>query len=397
MAEAGVRGQGSGVRPKPLTVDMRSRVSRICCGFVQVQQILIVRTSALGDILHGMPVAAALKKRYPSCRITWVIDERYQELLAGHPCVDKMVPVRFKEGLRSLLNARARRNWTRVVRQLRSLCLDVAIDLQGLIRSGLITCLSGAQVRIGFPKEYVRETPSLLFTNVRPQSIPPRSHVIDRNLALLHPLGICTQEKRFFFRVLPSVEEGIQRYMSKTGVGSEALRVAVNPAAGWITKQWSPQRYAEIADRISEAWDAAVFLLWGPGERELARQVRGHMRRPGHLVPEMGLAALVAFLRGCDLFIGGDSGPMHLASALGVPVLGLYGPSDPVRNGPFQGLYRVVTASAPCGPCYKRNCATTACMDSIPVEQVWEVLEGLLERLAERPREEEPLSARGRA
>ena len=202
-----------------------------------MQEILIVRTSALGDILHGMPVAAALKERFPQCRITWVVDERYRELLDGNPWVDRIVRIRFKEGMRSLLHGRAARNWKGVARMLRTARFDLAIDLQGLMRSGLIARLSGAPVRIGFPRGHVRETLNRAFTNVRPRSIPPRSHVIDRNLALLHPLGIHTTERRFALRVPPPVEDRMRQYLREKDGGGDALRVAVNPAAGWITKQ----------------------------------------------------------------------------------------------------------------------------------------------------------------
>jgi lipopolysaccharide heptosyltransferase I len=342
---------------------------------VPMEKVLIVRTSALGDVLHGIPVAAALKERFPACRITWVVDERYGELLAGQPWVDEIVRIRLQGGIRSLLNDRGRRNWMGVARTLRRSRFDVAVDLQGLLRSGLIAYLTGAPLRIGFPRGYAREPLNRVFTNLRPRNMPPRSHVIDRNLALLHPLGIRTHRKRFCLRVPPSVEDEVRPYLHKADEGRDVFRVAVNPAAGWATKRWSPHRFAEIADRMVEQWGALVFLLWGPGERELAEQVRRHARRPVHLVPEMGLTTLAAFLKGCDVFVGGDSGPLHLASALGVPVLGLFGPSDPVRNGPFGDGDRVVTAAAPCGPCYKRKCARASCMDSISVEQVWEVLE----------------------
>jgi lipopolysaccharide heptosyltransferase I len=360
-----------------------------------VEQFLIVRTSALGDILHGMPVAAALKEKYPQCQITWVVDERYQALLAGNPWVDRILLVRFKEGFRTLRDAQGRKNWIDLARALRGLCFDVAIDPQGLFRSGCISYLSRAPIRIGFPRGYVRETLNLVFTNVRPRSIPPRSHVIDRNLALLHPLGIHTAERRFSFRVPPSVQDGIRRYLRETDGDGQRLRVVVHPAAGWITKQWNPKHYAEIADRILQTWDAKVFLLWGPGERELAQQVQGIMRRPGHLVPDMGVAELVAFLGACGLFIGGDSGPLHLASALGVPVLGLYGPSDPVRNGPSHGIDQVVSASPPCGPCYERDCRRSSCMDSIPVEQVWATLTRMVGGLSARVQAEDPTCTRG--
>jgi ADP-heptose:LPS heptosyltransferase len=124
-----------------------------------------------------------------------------------------------------------------------------------------------------------------------------------------------------------------------------------------------------------ERWGALVFLLWGPGERGLAEQVRGLAQRPVHPVPEMDLGSLAAFLKGCDLFLGGDSGPMHLASALGVPVVGLFAPSDPVRNGPFGEADRFVTAAVPCSPCYRRRCGKAPCMDSISVGEVWASLE----------------------
>lgn len=343
-----------------------------------MEKILIVRTSALGDILHGIPVAAALRERFPVCRITWVVEERYGELLDGQPWVDEVARIRLKGGARSLLHEKARANWLGIARTMRRARYDVAIDLQGLTRSGLLTYLSGAPVRIGFPKGYAREPLNRLFTNLRPRSMPPRSHVIDRNLALLHPLGIRSQKKRFSLRVPPSVEERVRRSLRDTAEGGEVLRVAVNPAAGWKTKHWGPHRYARLADRIVRESGARVFLLWGPGERGLAEQVRAQAQRAVRLAPEMGLQALAAFLKGCDLFIGGDSGPLHLASALGVPVLGLYGPSDPVRNGPFGVADRVVTAALPCGPCYKRRCANASCMESIGVEQVWEAVEGMV-------------------
>ena len=348
-----------------------------------MEEFLIVRTSALGDILHGMPVAAALKEHFPRCRITWVVDERYRELLAGSPWVDRILLIQLKEGARAVLRKGARKNWRGVARMLGRLRFDVAIDLQGLARSGLITYLSGAPIRIGFPRAFVREALNGMFMNLRPRRIPSRGHVIDRNLALLHPLGVDTGHARFPLWEPSATEEGMGQHPAGRQGGGDSLRIVVNPAAGWVTKQWSPHRFAELADRISAEWDATVFVLWGPGERGLAEQVLARMQRPGRLAPEMGISALAAFLRGCDLFIGGDSGPLHMASALGVPVLGLYGPSDPVRNGPFRDADRVVYAAASCGPCYRRTCAGAWCMDAISVEPVWKVVTEMVQALAD--------------
>jgi ADP-heptose:LPS heptosyltransferase len=306
---------------------------------------------------------------------------RERELLAGNPWVDRILVIRLEGGMRSVLRGQRRKNWRGVARTLRKLRFDVAIDLQGLVRSGLIAYLSGAPIRIGFPREYVRETLNGIFTNLRPRDIPSRGHVIDRNLALLHPLGIRTRRERFPLWEPLGDERGRGRHPAGRRGGGDSLRIVVNPAAGWITKQWSPRRYAELADRIAAEWDATVFILWGPGEKGLAEQVRGRMQRAGRLAPEMGISALADFLRGCDLFIGGDSGPLHMASALGVPVLGLYGPSDPVRNGPFRAVDRVVSAATPCGPCYRRACARAWCMDAIPAAQVWETVKEMVRGL----------------
>jgi ADP-heptose:LPS heptosyltransferase len=173
------------------------------------------------------------------------------------------------------------------------------------------------------------------------------------------------------------VEESVSRYLNNVGHRANGFRVVIHPAAGWETKQWRPERYAALADRILDQRRSMVFLLWGPGERARAKRVQESMRGSACLVPEWGLKAVIAFLQRCSLFVGGDSGPLHLASALGLPVLGLYGPSDPVRNGPPQGPYRVVRASSPCGPCYKRCCSDASCMESIRVEDAWAGFEDL--------------------
>ncbi len=339
----------------------------------KVESFLIVRTSALGDVVHGVPVAVALKERFPRCRIGWVVERRYEDLLVEHPCVDERIVVRFREGGRGV------GGWRRIFG---NRGYDVAVDLQGLIRSGWLSRLSGARIRIGFPWPEARESLNVLFTNLRPTRIPARAHVVDKNLALLHPLGIRATRGRFRFRPPEPADEGIRRFFGRPGGRQRRWRVAIQPAAGWPTKVWAPERYARIGDRVSGSWDAEVFVLWGPGERDLAERVCDGMRRPARLVPEMGVGALAAFLARCDLLVSGDSGPLHMAVALGIPVVGLYGPSDPVRNGPYGGRFRVVRGVVPCGPCYRRRCARRDCMEAIGVEAVWEALVSLKEEIA---------------
>ncbi|MEW6443364.1 MAG: glycosyltransferase family 9 protein [bacterium] len=341
-----------------------------------MKRALIVRTSAFGDVLHGLPVAAAIKKRYPWARLSWLVDEKYRHLLEASPCVDEVIAARFRLGPRSHAGRNPTASWAGILRLLRRGAFDVVIDLQGLVRSGLLSFWTRAPVRIGFPLDLVREGLNVAFSNLRPRGFVARSHVVDRNLSLLHPLGIRTRERDFPLRIPADWLDPILPLLEEAGAARHRrLRAALHPAAGWATKQWSLERYAEIAERLERHWDADVWILWGPGERGLAEQVKELARASVRILPDLDIKGLAAFLGRCDMFLGGDSGPLHLASALGLPVLGLYGPSDPVRNGPPGKGARVLASPSPCAPCFRRTCPDRACMRAITVAQVWEGLE----------------------
>jgi lipopolysaccharide heptosyltransferase I len=349
-------------------------------------RFLLVRTGALGDIVHGLPVASALKQAFPFARIHWIVEERYADLLRCVPCVEEVIAVRFQDGWKSLADPASRDRWRDVLRRIRQGRYDVTIDMQGLIRSGLIAGCSRAPVRIGFPWAQVRERPNGLFSNVKPRRILPRGHVIDRNLALLHPLGVCGRERTFAYRIPDRAEERAQRTVEASVRDAAFLRVAVHPVAGWPTKEWRPERFAEVVRRLLGVPRTEVFLLWGPGEKERVARILDSVEGPAHLLPEMGVVELLSFLRRCDLFLGGDSGPLQMASSLGLAVVGLFGPTDPLRNGPFLGRYRVVQARVRCAPCYRRRCSRTDCMDAVSVESVWETVVRFREELEADPR-----------
>lgn len=342
-----------------------------------MNRFLIVRTSSLGDLVHGLPVASAIKKTLPRAHVAWIVEKRFEPLLKASSCVDETIPIRFQGGLSVVRDPESRRLWASFVRSGARRRFDVAVDLQGLVRSGLVTFLSRAPVRIGFSHAQARERANRIFTNVRPAGIPDRCHVIDRNLALLHPLGIRMQGHRVF-----PLEVGAPRPIVHVPGGRKSggpVWIGLHPVAGWPTKQWCPERYARLGDRIAKRWDARIFVLWGPKEIELARAVLRSMRLPAELAPEMGVGTLASFLARCDLVVGGDSGPLHLASALATPVVGLYGPSDPLRNGPPGPGGRVVWAGVPCAPCWKRSCPDRTCMASIDLDQVWTEVEAAIE------------------
>jgi lipopolysaccharide heptosyltransferase I len=347
-----------------------------------MNRFLLVRTGALGDIIHGLPVAAALKEAYPHLRLDWVVEERYAELLRCVPVVDACVPVRFKQGVRGLADPGERTQWLKTLRTLRRAAYDVTLDLQGLIRSGMVAGWTRAPFRVGFSGDHVRERPNCLFSNVRPKRMPVGGHVIDRNLCLLHPLGIRSQGVRAVsYRVPEEMDRSAEHVLRTSGRQDDDLCVAVHPVAGWPTKEWRPERYAEILRRLAGVSGIKVFLLWGPGERERVVTLRKTSGSAAHLIPRMGPAELLAFLKKCDLYLGGDSGPMQMASSLGKPVVALFGPTDPERNGPFYGRYRVVWGRAACAPCYKRRCSRRDCMDAVNLDSVWEALLRFLEEI----------------
>ena len=297
-----------------------------------------------------------------------------------HPCIDQLIRVRFQDRRYLFLGAEGRRYWRTACHTLRRMSYDVAVDLQGLLRSGWISMMSRAPIRIGFPRGLARESLNVLFSNVRPTTIPIRGHVIDRNLGLLHPLGIFTRDRSTLLRATDE-QTPVWHWFRNEQVRPGALRAAINPAAGWPTKQWPAERFARIADRLTREMEAQVFILWGPGERALAEKVRGLMVESALVIPEMDIAALMAFLGQCDILVSGDSGPLHLAASLGKAVVGLFGPSDPVRNGPFLTPSRVVSSSCRCHPCLRRACPENGCMETISVQQVWQALSELKEEI----------------
>ncbi len=341
-------------------------------------EVLLVKTSSIGDVVHTLPVAETIKRTYPSVRLAWVVERAARDILEGNPYVDELIDVDFKNWKKHVLQSAHLRWFRRFLRILRSRKWDIAIDLQGLIRSGMIAYVSKAPVRIGIEKRAVKEQLNCLFTNRKGPPSLRNTHVVDQHLMMLSLLGITDVRRSFYIDIPRSAAEEAEAFLRASSSTRSALRIALNPAAGWPTKRWPLERYAALGERIVQEFDGHVFILWGPGERETADRLKLRMKEQATCIPPLTLKGLAGLIKRCHVVISGDTGPLHIASALGVPVVGIYGPSDPIRNGPFQGRYRVVSFEGPCRGCYKRMCATAECMRGISVERVWEALVGLL-------------------
>ena len=336
------------------------------------EKFLIVKLSSLGDIVHTLPVLRTLRENRPNAFIAWIVEEKVRDVLYGNPDLDELIVVRTKYWRRngSFETLREVRN---VVRRLRGHSFDVAFDFQGLLKSGVIARLSGARQRIGFHREDCRERLNVLFTNRKAPRIGKPIHVVDKNLALLKMIGIGRFHKQFPLRVPGAAEAYIENFFQDNPELAANPVVAINPGVGFQTKQWELQRFAELADRIAGELHCNPLFTWGPGERNMIAEITAQTTRRFWLAPPTDVHQSIALYRRLQLFVGGDTGPLHLCAALGIPTVSLFGPTDPARNGPCGDGHRVVCKPLPCSFCYKRKCPTdNECMKEITVEEVFE-------------------------
>jgi lipopolysaccharide heptosyltransferase I len=308
-------------------------------------RIAIIKLSSLGDVIHALPVAHALRNALPSAHLTWVVEAREYAILRDHPDLDAVVPVDTRLWRRLIWRpAGARQVLGKVGRlreRIRRASFDVAIDLQGLLKSGLLTAYTGAPVRIGFSAGRCRERWNALFTNRHVTPPDSARHVVEQYLALLAPLGITPGPAEFHVPVPAASERRIGELLVKEGVKPGDRLVAINPGAGHPQKRWPVARFGALAERLATEAGARLLLLWGPDEAHMAREIS--LALPGLsaiLAPPTDLGELAALLKRCRLMIANDTGPLHLAAALGTPSLGLYGPSLAERNGPYGARCR---------------------------------------------------------
>lgn len=309
--------------------------------------VAIVKLSALGDVVHALPVAAALRAARPAARVTWLVEARNAPVLAGHPAVDRVVTVDTRRWRRARTPAALGttiRELAALRRTLRAARFDVAIDLQDLVKSGVLTAMTGAPVRVGFTADYCRERASALFTNRRVRPPATAHHVVDRYLSLLSALDVTPPARgEFHLPCDDAAEAAIDDAFAAAGLKARDRLVVVNPGAGRPEKQWPAARFADLAARLVRDGAGRVLVVWGPGERDVARTIAEHGRAV--LAPPTDLLALVAVLRRASVVVAADTGPLHLAAALGVPCVGLFGPTAATRNGPYGTGHRPLQAS----------------------------------------------------
>ncbi len=307
-------------------------------------RMLVVRLGSMGDIIHALPAVATLKHSFPGSTLSWVIHPRWQDLLEGNPFVDRVIP----------LDRRSARSLREAWRALRSCRCQIAVDFQGLVQSALIGSVARPDHLYGFHQSQVREKPAALFYSNRVRAVS--AHVVDRNLELVRAAGASVILRSF---TLPEGEP--------EGELPEGDFVLACPLAGWGGKQWPLERYGELARRIREEIGLPLVLNGAPGVAALLRDVSGVH------VHTSGIRGLIWATRRACAVVGNDSGPTHLAAALGRPGVAIFGPTDPARNGPYGTTFTVLRSPA-AATTYKRRTAPEASMQAVSVDEVFEAL-----------------------
>ena len=344
-------------------------------------RILIVRLSAMGDIIHAMPAVAGLRAQFPDSRIDWAIEERWSSLLSSRAISDDSASVSPEQPLVNFVHRVHMRRWRQhpfssltrqEMRELRSRLLELGydhvIDLQGAIRSALLAKASGAKVRAG--AMHPREQPARWWYNVKAHT--PGLHVVDQAAEVVSAaVGRMIEALQPAFPI--SGED--ERWADELARASSGAFAVVNPGAGWGAKCWPAERYAAFVRTLGQH-GIQTLVNAGPGETGLAHEVVRENEKSARVV-ECSVLQLIAITRRAALFVGGDTGPLHLASALGTPVVAIFGPTDPARNGPYGGRY-VVLRSPESKRDHTRRRKPEAGLLTISVEQVSEAAFGLL-------------------
>ncbi len=322
------------------------------------RKVLIVKPSSLGDVVHSLPFLHSLHECFPFAKIHWVITRGLESLLQGNPMVSKLWIIEKDQWKKAGRLLETISELDQLSRCLKSEKYDIAVDLQGLMRSGLITAATRAPIRVGFAE--AREGSSIFYTHkVRGGR---DVHAVDRYLKIADALGCNTSEVMF---PMPLVREPEKVLKLKNELGDYAVLV---PGARWETKKWPASGFAALASMLP----IRSVIVGSAADQEPAKIIEERSR--GAALSTAGktdIGDLIWLIRNAKLVITNDSGPMHIAAACGIPVVAIFGPTNPARTGPYGDNHIIVSSSAECSPCYRKKCKGMKCMNDITAEMVF--------------------------
>ncbi|MFQ5992122.1 MAG: lipopolysaccharide heptosyltransferase I [Nitrospiraceae bacterium] len=352
--------------------------------------ILIVKTSAIGDVTHTLPALNAIRAHYPDAHITWVVEEAAADIVEGHLALNRVLVSLRKSWFHALKGGKivqVIREVSRFITQLRDTHYDLLIDFQGLLKSSLWVMLAKADRKVGFGRGMEHAECSYLFLNERVPAVDMNRHALERELVLLEGMGIPCQSVVYEFTIPKENMDEASALLRENGLAQGDHLVAINPMTKWPTKLWEHKRFAEVADRLIKEGIRVAFT-GSLSDRDAIDQICRHMVHEAiRLDGKTSLKTLAALYQRSRVVLSTDSGPMHIAAAVGTPVIALFGPTAPWRTGPYGPQHTVLRAGVTCSPCFKKRCLTTeyeemACLQRITVEQV---VETVLQKLDASP------------
>lgn len=348
------------------------RKGRIPLREFPAERIAIIKPSALGDIIHSLPVLTALRRRYPDAHITWVVNKAYEPLLRGHPQLNATLAFDRAAVRKGMLSAV--QGYTGFLRLCRTQNFDLVVDLQGLLRSGLMTMASGATRRVGLST--AREGATLFYTDIVKVADFNAIHAVDRYWLVAEALGAGDGDKQFHVHV-PEPERAWATDLLR---GKPRPYLALSAGSRWETKRWPPSHFAELLRRMEALTGGTVICVGSPDEASLAQAATRERTMPVvDLVGRTSLPQLAAVLAQADVMLANDTGPLHLAAALGRPVVAPYTCTKVLLNGPYGFEAGTAEAKVHCQGSYIKKCASLVCMTELTPDRLWPALQGILE------------------
>src|SRR3989339_1842464 len=349
--------------------------------FNNPKNILVIRLGAMGDIVHVMPAVKNLRSAFHSARISWLVEDKHKDLVECLPEINEVVVFPRRQWQSSL---KYPQKYFKIIsearlflKQLRNKKYDVALDFHGNFKSGLLTYLSGATTRIGFSRGYCKEL-SFVFSNIRITPQRKKMNRVDKYLTLLRGLGIEAHDQRPVFSIPDTDRLYIEDFFHQNHLNQKSIAI-IHPGTSLFGKykRWPPKNYADLADRLIQELGYSVIFTWGDQEHKIVEEIVSFMRYQVTIACKTSVKQLITLLQHAHLFIGGDTGPTHIASCIGIPTVAIFGPKDPVIYAPYNDNAVVVRKDIPCSPCEKRTCDHIACIHSVAPDDVFDAVSKL--------------------
>jgi len=350
---------------------------------LKYQKILIIRLGAIGDVIRTLPALRALRHHLPQAYIAWVVEDRAASLLINHPDLNKVFVLPRKEWQKNFFNFNTFNEVLKFIRALRAEEFDLVLDFHGLFKSGLISFLTGVKHRVGYSRKFSKEG-NFLFNNDLVSLPEHKINRVERNLWLIKHLGLTVNNPDPIIPISERDREFISANIFSRLTITNGPKVIIHPGSspGTPYKRWHFTRFARLADRIAKKYRANILFTAGKDETELVKKIMDQMDASSAILCQTEtLPQLAETIRRCDLFIGNDTAPMHLAAFVGTPVIALFGPTDPIENAPLgKGEVIVIRKDVSCNPCRIRKCRNLFCMDAITVDEVMDAVDEIFVR-----------------